>query len=92
MATIGGRASEVQLASGDVITTEKFVAAAGPALHDVGRMPGLELPLVHELHSKVLVRDTHAVVPRDAIATVVLIAWLLTSITRTGMVGPRAKA
>ena len=29
-------------------------------------MRGLEPPLVHELHSKVLVRDTHAVVPRDA--------------------------
>ncbi len=66
VSTIGGRVSEVQLASGDVISTEKFVAAAGPALHDVGRMLGLELPLVHELHSKVLVRDTHAVVPRDA--------------------------
>lgn len=64
--TTAGRVHEVRLASGDVIATEKFVAAAGPALHDVGRMLGLELPLVHELHSKVRIRDTHAVVPRDA--------------------------
>ena len=64
--TVGGRVQEVRLASGDVIETNQFVAAAGPALPEVGRLLDLDLPLVHELHAKVRVRDTHAVVPRDA--------------------------
>jgi glycine/D-amino acid oxidase-like deaminating enzyme len=64
--TVGGRIQDVRLASGDVIDTNQFVAAAGPALPDVARMLGVDLPLVHELHAKVRVRDTHGAVPRDA--------------------------
>ena len=66
VSTSGGRVREVRLASGDVIATEKFVIAAGPALHEVGRMLGVDLPVVHELHSKVTVRDIGGAVPRDA--------------------------
>ncbi|MEQ1690927.1 MAG: FAD-binding oxidoreductase [Gemmatimonas sp.] len=62
----GGRVRAVHLASGDVIETERFVVAAGPALHEVGRMLGLELPVLHEVHAKTRVRDPHRAVPRDA--------------------------
>ncbi|HTE45533.1 MAG TPA: FAD-dependent oxidoreductase, partial [Gemmatimonadaceae bacterium] len=64
--TDGGRVREVHLASGDVISTEKFVIAAGPALPDVARMLDLELPVTHELHAKMTFRDTRGVVRRDA--------------------------
>lgn len=64
--TTGGRVRAVHLASGDVIETERFVIAAGPALHEVGRLLGLELPVVHELHAKTRVRDPYHAVPRDA--------------------------
>ena len=64
--TTGGRVRGVHLASGDVIDTERFVVAAGPALHEVGRMLNLDLPVVHELHAKTRVRDPRRAVPRDA--------------------------
>jgi glycine/D-amino acid oxidase-like deaminating enzyme len=64
--TEGGGVNAVQLASGDVIETERFVIAAGPALPDVARLLDLELPVVHELHAKVTFRDTRRTVGRDA--------------------------
>src|SRR6185503_9343697 len=64
--TSGGRVSEVRLASGDVIATDRFVIAAGPALKDVARLLGIELPVVHELHAKVTFRDTRSTIRRDA--------------------------
>ena len=64
--TRGGRVHEVQLASGNVIATDTFIAAAGPELPNVGRMLGVELPLLHELHLKARIRDPHGAVPRDA--------------------------
>src|SRR4051812_14739286 len=56
--TEGGHVREVQLASGDLIATDRFIIAAGPALADVGRMVDLELPVFHELHAKMTFRDT----------------------------------
>ena len=64
--TSGGRVRAVRLASGNVIETERFVVAAGPASHQVGDMLGVELPLQHELHHKMAFRDTRGVVPRSA--------------------------
>jgi glycine/D-amino acid oxidase-like deaminating enzyme len=64
--TTGGRVRGVHLASGDVIETEKFVAAAGPGVHEVGDMLGLDLPVKHELHAKMRFRDLRGVVPRNA--------------------------
>ena len=64
--TEGGRVREVHLASGDVIATDVFIAAAGPELPQVSALLGVELPLMHELHLKVRIRDPQRVVPRDA--------------------------
>ena len=64
--TGGGRVREVRLASGDTISTERVVIAAGPALPEVGRMIGIEFPVLHELHGKMTIRDPRGVVRRDA--------------------------
>ncbi len=66
----GGRVRGVVLASGRRIDTERVVLAAGPMLHDVSRMIGLELPLHHELHAKVTFADTQHIIPRWAPFTI----------------------
>jgi glycine/D-amino acid oxidase-like deaminating enzyme len=66
----GGRVRAVSLASGSVISTEKYVIAGGPLLPELGRMLGLELPVIHELHAKATFRDTKGVVSRDAPFTI----------------------
>jgi glycine/D-amino acid oxidase-like deaminating enzyme len=63
--TDGGRVREVHLASGDTIGTERFVIAAGPELAHVGRLLGVDLPVVHELHAKMMFRDSLRAVRRD---------------------------
>ena len=68
--TTGGSVRSVQLASGDVIDTDRFVISAGPALPNVAALLGLELPVFHELHAKVTMRDTRGVVPRSAPFTI----------------------
>ena len=62
----GGRVREVQLASGDAIATDRFVIAAGPGLPEVARMLDLEVPVFHELHSKMTFRDPRGAVGRGA--------------------------
>ena len=62
----GGRVRGVVLASGAEIATEKLVVCAGPKLHEAGRLLGIELPVFHELHAKITLRDVHGTVPRDA--------------------------
>lgn len=62
----GGRVREVRLASGDVVATDRFVIAAGPELPAVARLLDLELPVFHELHSKLTIRDPLGVVDRSA--------------------------
>jgi glycine/D-amino acid oxidase-like deaminating enzyme len=64
--TTGGRVHDVQLASGDVIETDTVVLAAGPGVHEMGEMLGLDLPVKHELHAKMRFRDTRGAVPRGA--------------------------
>lgn len=64
--TSGGGVRGVLLASGDVIETDRFVIAAGPGLPDVAKMLDLELPVFHELHAKLTIRDPKRAVPRDA--------------------------
>jgi glycine/D-amino acid oxidase-like deaminating enzyme len=54
------------LDSGKRIHTPIFVNAAGPYLKDVGEMLGLDIPVITELHLKATIRDTLAVVARDA--------------------------
>ena len=62
----GGRVHEVRLASGDIIATDRFVIAAGPGLPDVARMLDVEVPVFHELHSKMTLRDPRGAVGRSA--------------------------
>ena len=64
--TTGGRVRGVRLASGATIDTERLVIAAGPELPHVAAMLDLELPVFHELHAKLTMRDPLRAVPRDA--------------------------
>ncbi|MEO7998853.1 MAG: FAD-binding oxidoreductase [Gemmatimonadaceae bacterium] len=68
--SLGGRVRGVVLASGQRIETNRVVLAAGPMLHDVSRMLGIELPLHHELHAKVTFADTQHIIPRWAPFTI----------------------
>jgi glycine/D-amino acid oxidase-like deaminating enzyme len=62
----GGQVRAIRLASGRSIETERFVLAAGPALPAVARMLDVALPVFHELHAKLTIRDVRHAVPRDA--------------------------
>ena len=64
--TKGGRMTGVRCASGKTIATEKLVVAPGPGLSDVAKMLGVDLPIIHELHAKLTIRDPKRAVPRDA--------------------------
>jgi sarcosine oxidase, subunit beta len=64
--TDGGRVQEVELSSGDVIATDRFVIAAGPGLPAVAQLLGVTLPVFSELHAKVTFRDPRHAVRRDA--------------------------
>lgn len=66
VAAAGGRVRGVHLSTGETIETERFVVAAGPGLPAVAKMLGIELPIFHELHSKVTLRDRQRSIPRDA--------------------------
>ncbi|HVX38168.1 MAG TPA: FAD-dependent oxidoreductase [Gemmatimonadaceae bacterium] len=56
----------VRLASGETIDTPRVVLAAGPAVHGVGAMLGVSIPVTHELHAKLTFRDAAHAVPRHA--------------------------
>jgi glycine/D-amino acid oxidase-like deaminating enzyme len=64
--TTGGRVRDIQLSTGDVVDTEKFVVAAGPGLPAIAELLGVELPVFSELHAKVTLRDTLRTIRRDA--------------------------
>lgn len=68
--TTGGRVRSVQCASGKRIDADRVVLAAGPLLHDAGRMLGIDFDLHHELHAKVTFADSHNVIPRWAPFTI----------------------
>jgi glycine/D-amino acid oxidase-like deaminating enzyme len=64
-----GRVDSVQVVSGGIspsVSAPIFVNAAGPYLPNVGKMIGVDLPLHHELHVKVVMRDPLRVIRRDA--------------------------
>src|SRR6185295_14931878 len=61
----GGRVAAVRLDSGETIATRRFVNAAGPLAPQVGRLAGVELPLLNELHGKVTFDDYLGLLPRD---------------------------
>jgi glycine/D-amino acid oxidase-like deaminating enzyme len=61
----GNQLRAINLQSGDQISTNTFVIAAGPYLKQVGSMLGLDIPVVNELHGKIALEDQHGIVPRD---------------------------
>jgi sarcosine oxidase subunit beta len=62
----GGCVAGVYLEDGSEIKTSVFVDAAGPFVHQVARMLEIELPVYHELHLKIAMRDTQAILDRSA--------------------------
>jgi glycine/D-amino acid oxidase-like deaminating enzyme len=65
----GGRVEAVRLRGSDApqrMVLETFVNAAGPYVREIGRMLGVELPVLWERHAKIAFRDPLGVVPRDA--------------------------
>ncbi|HET7826505.1 MAG TPA: FAD-dependent oxidoreductase, partial [Anaeromyxobacter sp.] len=67
--TDGGGVSgvDVEAAGGRVhVATRSVVDAAGPLARELGRLAGIDLPLVNELHAIVTFDDYLRVVPRDA--------------------------
>jgi sarcosine oxidase, subunit beta len=64
-----GRVHSVRVQTGDgplTLQTNHFVNAAGPYLHQVGQMVGVELPVYNELHGKIALEDPLGLIPRDA--------------------------
>jgi glycine/D-amino acid oxidase-like deaminating enzyme len=62
----GGAVSGVRLASGARVSTSRVVLAAGPLMHEMAAMAGVSVPVMHELHSKLTVRDPRVAMPRNA--------------------------
>lgn len=62
----GGVVRGVRLASGAFVSTPRVVLAAGPLMHEMAEMLGVSVPVMHELHSKLTVRDRRTAVPRSA--------------------------
>jgi glycine/D-amino acid oxidase-like deaminating enzyme len=57
---------EVHFASGNSITTDCLVVAAGPGLPAFSTLLGVDLPVFSELHAKMTLRDPRRAVGRDA--------------------------
>lgn len=64
--TTGGKVSSVKLDDGTEVETAVFVNAAGPHLAAVGKLLGVEIPVVNELHLKASFNDTLGALGRDA--------------------------
>jgi glycine/D-amino acid oxidase-like deaminating enzyme len=62
----GGAVRGVRLASGVLVSTPRVVLAAGPLMHEMAGMLDVSVPVMHELHSKLTVRDPRGAVSRDA--------------------------
>ncbi len=60
------RVAAIHLASDRSISTRSFVNAAGPLVQIVGRMLEVEIPVTHELHLKIALKDHLGIVPRAA--------------------------
>ena len=61
-----GRMQSIHLQSGEEISTDAFVIAAGPYVKQIGDMLGLDIPVFNELHGKIAFTDTLGVIPREA--------------------------
>jgi glycine/D-amino acid oxidase-like deaminating enzyme len=64
-----GRVAAVEVSAGARLRRlrcDALVNAAGPFADEVARLVGVELPLFHELHRKVLFDDSRGAVPRRA--------------------------
>ncbi|MEX2161030.1 MAG: FAD-dependent oxidoreductase [Anaerolineales bacterium] len=64
--TSGGKVSGVALEDGSRIDTSIFINAAGPYLAQVGKLAGVDVPVVNELHLKAGFNDHLGVVDRAA--------------------------
>jgi glycine/D-amino acid oxidase-like deaminating enzyme len=64
--TANGSVTGIRGDGGKHIDAPIFVNAAGPYLNAVGRLLGVDLPVVTELHLKAAIRDSLGVVARDA--------------------------
>jgi len=71
--TTGGRVSAVEVSGvggTQLLSTPRFVAAAGPRLKAVGRLLGVELPVLCERHGKITFDDAVGAMPRAAPLTI----------------------
>jgi len=66
----GGAVAGIRLGSGETLTTDRFVIAAGPALPRLLDMLGVKLPVFLELHAKMRFDDRLGTVPRSAPFTI----------------------
>jgi len=62
----GGSVRGVRLASGARVSTSRVVLAAGPLMYEMAAMVGVNVPVMHELHSKLTVHDPRVAMPRSA--------------------------
>ncbi len=61
-----GRIRGVRLDDGAYIRTNTFVNAAGPFIQDIAQMMGVDLPIFNELHLKLAIKDSEAILDRQA--------------------------
>jgi glycine/D-amino acid oxidase-like deaminating enzyme len=66
LTVVNGRIQTIHLQSGDAISTDTFVIAAGPYLRELGALLDLDIPVFNELHGKMAFKDSLGIVPRDA--------------------------
>ena len=52
--------------AGEKVNCKYFVNAAGPLIKNIGGMIGIDLPIHHELHTKISFTDSLGCIPRDA--------------------------
>lgn len=62
----GGGVHAVRLADYTRVEAGRFVNAAGPMLGPVGKLVGVDMPVISEAHHKLSFRDSLGAVPRDA--------------------------
>lgn len=62
----GGSIHSICLNDGIEIETGIFVNAAGPFINTLSQMLGTHLPIINELHLKAVIKDSLAIIPRDA--------------------------
>jgi len=60
------RIVSVSLDNGEDIETRIFINAAGPFLRDVGKLVKVDIPVYHELHLKLAIKDPLQVIDRSA--------------------------